>query len=343
METMKNQKSGFDYLTKKFLQLPNIEKIEYIMKTEKGFICSVEMSDGYEFKINAYVILRAFPSDVMQLIDKQDKREGVSVIISPYISDRTALICRENSMGYFDYAGNCWFVGHSLYMFEKGNSNPQPKEYKAISVFEQSSVVSSVILRELFVDVSKKWRIKSLAESAKCSIGQVSKVVNYLADNAWVEKTADGYVLADPESLLKAWSDVYGKKKMQSYSCYSLDNITVIENKLGFLKNEMGIQSYLTGLAGGVRYAPVVRYNKVYMYISPEDIQESIDYLGMKEVESGANVVIFPLENDSYIIDSRIINGTMVVSPVQVYLDSMQLKARGEEMAEAVLRKEIIK
>ena len=105
----------------------------------------------------------------------------------------------------------------------------------------------------------------------------------------------------------------------------------------------MGIESYLTGLSGGVRYTPVVRYNKIHVYIAPEDIREAIDYLELKEVDSGANVIIFPLENDSYIKDWRIIEGDMVVSPLQIYLDSMQLKGRGEEMAEAVLNKEIIK
>ena len=77
--------------------------------------------------------------------------------------------------------------------------------------------------------------------------------------------------------------------------------------------------------------------------MAPEDIQEAIDYLGIKEVNSGANVVIFPLENDSYIKDCRVIAGDMVVSPLQIYLDSRQLKGRGEEMAEAVLQKEIVR
>jgi hypothetical protein len=62
----------------------------------------------------------------------------------------------------------------------------------------------------------------------------------------------------------------------------------------------------------------------------------------MKEVNSGSNVVILPLENDSYIKDYRVIGDSVVVSPLQIYLDSMQIKGRGEEMAEAVLRKEII-
>jgi hypothetical protein len=63
----------------------------------------------------------------------------------------------------------------------------------------------------------------------------------------------------------------------------------------------------------------------------------------MKEVNSGSNVVILPLENDSYIKDYRVIGESVVVSPLQIYLDSTQIKGRGEEMAEAVLRKEIIK
>ena len=37
------------------------------------------------------------------------------------------------------------------------------------------------------------------------------------------------------------------------------------------------------------------------------------------------------------------IDESAVVSPLQIYLDCMQIKGRGEEMAEAVLRKEILR
>ena len=83
---------------------------------------------------------------------------------------------------------------------------------------------------------------------------------------------------------------------------------------------------------------------KIYLkYIAPEDMKEAIAYLNLKEVNSGANVVILSLENDTYIKDSRVVGADMVVSPLQIYLDCMQIKGRGEEMAEAVLRKEILK
>lgn len=340
---MKLDRIGLECVENKFLKLPNIQKYEVVRRTEGGFIASVEMDDGYEFNINVRFLNRVFPSTIMELIEKQDTSQGVSILVAPYISERTARICEDNGMGYFDYAGNCWFVGHSIFLSEKGNKNPQPKEQRSVSIFERTSVVSSCILRELFVDVTKIWKLKYLAEKVNCSIGQVSKLMNVLVENAWVEKLPDGYKIIDPESLLLEWSKDYGKKEITSYACYSLDNVSVIEERLKKLKIDMGIDSYLTGLSGGVRYTPVVRYNKVHVYIALEDIQEAIRYLHMKEVNSGSNVVILPLENDSYIKDYRVIGKSAVVSPLQIYLDCMQIKGRGEEMAEAVLRKEILR
>ncbi len=343
VKTMKPGRDGLECVENKFIKLPNVQKYEVVQRGEDGFIASVKMDDGYEFKINAYCLNNVFPSTIMKLMEKQDKSQKINILVAPYISERAAQICESNAMGYFDYAGNCWFAGHSVFLSEKGNKNPRPKDQKAVSIFGRTSIVSSCILRELFADVTKTWRQKYLAEKVGCSIGQVSKVMNALVENAWVEKVPDGYKMSDPESLLLEWSKEYGKKEVPSYACYSLDGVSVIEQRLIKLKRDSGIDAYLTGLAGGVRYAPVVRYNKLHVYIAPEDIREAIRYLDMKEVNSGSNVIIFPLENDSYIKDCRVIDEAAVVSPLQIYLDSMQIKGRGEEMAEAVLKKEILR
>ena len=182
---------------------------------------------------------------------------------------------------------------HSIYCQKKEIRIQDLKSKRSVSIFERTSVVSSRILRELFADVTKTWKLKYLSEKVNCSIGQVSKLMKVLIENAWVEKLPDGYKVIDPESLLLEWSKDYGKKEITSYACYSLDNISAIEERLKELKTDTGIDSYLTGLSGGVRYTPVVRYNKVHVYIAPEDIQEAIRYLDMKEVNSGSNVVIF--------------------------------------------------
>lgn len=335
--------TGMDCIAKKILILPNVRNYEVNMKTEDGFVALVEMEDGFEFKIRAYVLPKVYPSTVLQLIEKTKYVEENCVLISKYISERTAEICEKNGMGYFDYVGNCWFVGHGIYISERGNKNTNPEDNKAISIFGKSSSVSAAILREIFADLNKQWKIKHLSEKVGCSIGQVSKVMNYLIENVWAKKTKEGYLITEPESILKEWSKGYGKKLPLTYSCYSLDRIAVFESKLKQMKKSMGIEAYLTGFSGGVRYTPVVRYNKVHVYMAPEDILEAVEFLNLKEVDSGANVIIYPLENKTYVKDCREIGGDMVVSPVQIYLDCMQLKGRGEEMAEAILQKEIRK
>lgn len=124
---MKLDRIGLECVENKFLKLPNIQKYEVVSRTEDGFIASVEMDDGYEFQINAYFLDRVFPSTVIKLIEKQNQSQEVNILVAPYISERTAQICEDNGMGYFDYAGNCWFVGHSIYLSEKEIRIQDPK------------------------------------------------------------------------------------------------------------------------------------------------------------------------------------------------------------------------
>jgi hypothetical protein len=68
-----------------------------------------------------------------------------------------------------------------------------------------------------------------------------------------------------------------------------------------------------------------------------------MDLTGCKEVDSGAIIAVYIADSDEVFTDWREINQSIVASPLQVFLDCMQLKGRGEEMAEAVYAKEIRK
>ena len=328
----------------RFLRLPIVQKYEVCKKMPDGFIAKIELDAGYEFALIVYVMQEAYPAQVMEKIRNISNDKGkYPVIAAPYISDITAGICEKNKIGYVDYAGNAFFCGHSIYLSEKGNKNINPNRRGLVSVFERSAEISSLILREIFYDVSKTWKLKYLSEKVGCSIGQVSKVKDFLCRNAWAEMTPEGMKLLKPEEILAEWSRVYGKKEPDFYACYSLDKPADIEKKLTLMKEQSGIDYYLTGFSGGVRYAPVVRYNNVHVYTSAEDIKEALTFLECRQVPDGQNLIIYPIANQCCIKDAHLENGFSVVSPVQIYLDCMQLKGRGEEMAEAVMRKEILK
>ena len=64
--------------------------------------------------------------------------------------------------------------------------------------------------------------------------------------------------------------------------------------------------------------------------------------LGLKPVPSGANVTLIKPYDEGVFFGTRKLEGAPVVSPVQIYLDLIQNKGRGEEAASAML-KDVIK
>ena len=198
-----------------------------------------------------------------------------------------------------------------------------------------------MILRELMKDVSKKWKIKELAEEVGCSIGMVSRVKTYLCEQAYAVMDSSGFYITDAEALLKEWSRYYEAPDM--ISCYTLQSIPDFEKKCYQAVQDHGVQLCLTGFSGGVRYAPVVRYTKAHIWVARKNVADFMNLTGCKEVDSGANIAVYIADSDEVFTDCREINQSIVASPLQVFLDCMQLKGRGEEMAEAVYAKEIRK
>lgn len=266
-----------------------------------------------------------------------------SIILAPFLSEKSISICKNYSIGYLDSAGNCFINFDNIFIDISGKKNKNlPKQRGLTSIYERSSIVSSRILRLLFSDINRKWKLLEISEKVGCSIGQVSKVKNFLLDNAQIIQTKDGIKLRNPEEILKEWASVYNKKENEIIECYSLDNVAEIEEKLAMMKKEIGIEYYLTGFSGGSRYQPVIRYHKVHCYIMPEDLEKIMNYMNCKEVKGGSNIA-FIIPYDKSILDfNEEKNGSSIVSPIQLYLDCTNLKNRGEELAEVILEKEIL-
>jgi hypothetical protein len=331
--------------TNTLLKIPAIDKCEILEDTENGFIAEVELDGGILRMFSVLVLNRTYPQQIKEVINKLEvnKQNLYTVISAPYISDLSAALCEKSDVGYIDEVGNCLIRTHTIYISEKGNHNKRQSKQKMKTIFDPSYVVSSKILRYLMKDVKRVWKLKYLADEVKCSIGQVSKVKNYLCEQLWAEMTPGRLAIIDAEAIMTAWGKEYNVNKNNIRSLYTLESIAIFERKIQNLSKENGICCYFTGFSGGVRYTPVVRYNKVQIIVRLEDYREFVINSECKEVETGSNISVIIANEDDLLIDSRNLEGCMVASPVQIYLDCMQNKGRGEEMAEAVLKKEIVK
>jgi hypothetical protein len=269
----------------------------------------------------------------------RESRCDYGVFVAPYISSRAAAICQEKSIGYIDFAGNCHLSFENIYVHKEGTPNPFTRKRYLRSMF---SPKAERILRVLLTSGPREWKVEELALEADVSLGQVSNVKKLLADQEWIDKKAVGFSLIDPFSLLEEWSQNYKYRRNKVRNFYTMLGIAEFEYKFGEICQRENLQYGFTGFSGSSRYAPAVRYQRVMAYVQDE-IDELIKILDIKPVDSGANVLLLEPYDDGVFYGKQEREGSMVVSPIQIYLDLYSYRGRGEEAAEILLGKVIRK
>lgn len=311
---------------------------------------SAELEGGGGIRILCEVKSRGEPQyirrGIVPLLEWEKLQEGANsdqyynMIGAPYISPASAKLCEEMGVGYIDLSGNCLVQWQGIYVRIEGNPNKYKESRGGKAIFERTAIKSSVILRTLLQNPRKIWRVQELSIASSASLGQVSKVKRFLEEREYCGSNETGFFLQKPQELVQEWGKVYNSKSNNIYDYYTLDSIQQLEQRLIDMKGKTGIDYALTSHAAAVRYAPTVRYNKVNVYIPLQSLMAATEFLQCKPVTSGSNLSIIVPYDPSVMMNMQNIKGIQVVSPVQVCLDLLGLKGRGEEAALAVMNKE---
>jgi hypothetical protein len=259
------------------------------------------------------------------------------VFVAPYISPRAAEICTREGVGYIDLAGNCRLSFDGVFIERQGIPNPSSEKRSLRSLY---SPKATRVLRVLLSAPGKCWRVKELSDEARVSFGQVSNVKKLLLDREWIRESKQGLALVEPEQLLTEWAQNYNFRRNQTHDFYSLKPIADIESDLAQICREANLRYALTGFSGAARLAPMVRYQRASAFVEgwKDDLATALD---LKSVASGANVNLLNPYDEGVFYGSRLISGLQVASPIQLYLDLLTFRGRGEEAAKAILEKEI--
>jgi len=272
-----------------------------------------------------------------------ENKNVYGVFGAPYISEESRRICREEGIGFIDLAGNCLFQFDDVYINVEGKPNPFPARRPLKSIFSRKS---TRMLRALLEDPSREWFVKELAEESNISIGMASNLKERLLDYEFIEEVGEGkrkkFRLADPQKLLESWADQYNYRMNSLKSYYVLDEAGDIERRLAEVCDRKGIPYAFTLTSGAGRVAPYLRYSRVFAYLrgSFEEVEEA---LNLKEVPSGANVVLIIPYDEGVFYGVQEIQGVGVVSDVQLYLDLRSYQERGEEAARFLLENRLRK
>ena len=268
---------------------------------------------------------------------KERYPEAYGVFAAPFVSPKAAEICSREEIGYVDLSGNCRLCFDRTYIEKQGNPNRFAEKRDLRTLY---SPKAQRVLRALLSNPKKSWKTKDLSEQAQVSAGQVSNVKKLLADREWIRIEPDGFVLSDPEALLKEWAENYSYKKNHIRNFYTLKPTAEFEADLASTCTMENLTYALTSFSGAARLAPAVRQQKVIAYVEESGV-DLASLLALKEVPSGANISLLAPYDEGVFYGVREIDGTRVASPIQIYLDLLGSRGRGEEAAAALLEEVI--
>lgn len=334
-----------------FLDIPFINLIGCYRQYNigNGYIPDIVLK--YAYKNNEKLIIvevksqgepRFIRDAINQILRYKETFPGAYYMIAaPFISNTSADLCLNAGIGFLDLVGNVYINDDPLYIKKTVERNPLVEKRELKKLY---SPKSERILRTMLDTGKKNWITEELAKQANVSIGLVAKVKNVLLNKEWLESEYGGFSLIKPFDLLDEWGNNYRIEKNKKLNFYTMTSVREMENKLGEYLNKKNIPYAFTGQSAGARYAPKVRYKTIKLYVDLANIENDLeDGLGIKAVESGANLNLFIPYDEGLLYGRKQFDGIFVVSQIQAYLDLINDKARGEEAAAEILNTRIMK
>ena len=282
---------------------------------------------------------KRFVNMFMKKADGYNK-DACLVFMAPYISEESAGAMRDRKYSYMDLSGNCYILTRRIYLYVSGLANKFIVKKEKKNYLSKSSGAASTVIRTMLNAPQRQWQVVTLANESGKAIGTVSNVKSFLRDRDWIKESSIEFKLQNIKELLYAWAKDYHKKDARSYDFYSFEALSELEQEISEWSISHDNGAVLGGFSAAARYAPTVRYKKIDVYVEPQFFDEFVKDLDLQSVSSGGNVVITIPHDETPCMFAKMVNGSLVTSPVQTVIDLLGNTGRGEEAADAIITKE---
>ena len=258
---------------------------------------------------------------------------AIAFLIAPYLSPEAQALCREQGIGFLDFEGNARLVFDGVFIERKVESKPAAARRELKSIFKPKS---AQVLRVLFRDPSRAWRVTELANAADVSVGHVSNVRAALLDREWARIDAAGLSLTEPDTLLDAWRDAYEPPSGERFNLYTTLHGGAFE---GAVRKALGTSNpdgnvMFASFSAAQWLAPYARTGSQYLYVDETGLDKLRQVLVLSSPIKGENVIVTRLKDRGLFRDAiEPAPGIACTSPIQTYLDLSSAGERGREAA----------
>lgn len=329
-----------------------VEKIEYEAaadpRVDRGvdFLITVEV-DGRPHVLVCEVKASGQPRYVrsalreMRSVLTGSQAKETAVFIAPYLSPEARELVRDAEAGFLDLEGNARLAFDSVFIERQVSTKPPVERRGLKSLFKPKS---AQVLRLMFRDPRRAWRVAELAEAAGVSLGHVSNVRTGLLDREWAKISAEGLTLSEPDAVLDAWRDVYEAAAGKETRFYTTLHGRSFE--LEARKVLVGMEGHGKGafasFSAAQWVAPYGRTSTHYFYADSPGLELLRGALRLEPTGKGENVFVTVLKDDGLFRDTvEPAHGAVCTSALQTYLDLWVSGERGRESADHLRREKL--
>jgi len=264
------------------------------------------------------------------------------LIMAPFISPKSADICKASSLGYVDLSGNSHLNFDQVFIDIRTAQNPFHEKREIRSLFTPKA---GCVLKALLTPPLHAWRVEELAKESGVSLGHVSNVRKRLLDHEWAQIADNGLQLTNPEELARAWQPSYEPRPLERKTYYTVLHGETLESAVRSALSEAGLGEHavLSSFSAAHWIAPYARQGTHFFYADPVGTNVLQHHLQLEELVQGANVVIEnPLEDDLFKKRIEPSPGIWCSDLVQTWLDLSATGERGREAAEHFMTQKLL-
>ena len=302
----------------------------------------VELADPSESRIRFVaeckrtVVRRDLPAVLDQL--ESDRAAVLSptmpLLVSRYLSDSVRAWLDDNDVSYVDATGNLRLVSRepAVYLRDRG-ADRDPWRGPGRPRGTLRGEPAARVVRAL-ADFCSPMPVTALVKRSGASTGATYRVLDFLEQEALVTRGTRGVVeQVRWRQLLERWSEDYGYQRDNTVSRYLQPR--GLPAVLTGLAATPGLTYAVTGSLAATRWASYAAPRLASLYV--DDVPAAAEQLGLREVDSGANVLLAAPASEVVFDRSSDLEGVRYAAPSQVAADLLTGPGRSPAEGQALL------
>lgn len=265
------------------------------------------------------------------------KETDPPLLVVPELSSRVLDVCREKRLAAVDLNGRAYLRAAGLLVDRRPLLGRDFRfELEPRNVFVGKS---ARIIRSLLTDRDRVWVQSELVTRTKASSGLVSRIVQHLISQGFVEKkSAREFRLRDPLGLIDAWvkADDFARRTTTARYTMFVSNAHGIASQLNKWASEQSVSiAFTQWFAAWLRH-PFTEPVVTCAYVARFPEAATLGQWGLRPVTDAGKVWLYVPDDEGVFLETQRIQDLPLASDAQIYLDLQRTGLRGPDQAAAL-------